>query len=619
MGKLIKWLIGLIGAVALLVVIAVIVLPMVIDPNDYKGDIAKAVREQTGRELTISEPLKLSVFPWLGIDAGGVSLSNAPGFGEAPFASLGALELRVKLLPLFSGKLQVDTVVVQDLTLNLARDARGATNWEGLSGKDKGKVDAKQEKAGERRDLALDVQGVEVRNARLVWDDRQAKSRYELKDLNLTTGAFAAGSTSPVTLAFALDGGEQGVKVSVDLEGTLTVREDLLGYAVPDLALQIKAAGAGLPEPLKVDARAALAADMAAERVALSKLVAKFDESTLSGNIDIDSFAGPAMQVRLKLDQIDLDRYLPAPAEGKSGDTKPVAAQQPGKPAGDDPLAGLRGLVLDGQIDVGKLKVKNLNVSDIKVTVKAKDGVLRADPLQALLYDGKLSGRVELDARNKTPRISVRNMLAGVQAGPLLKDLTGKDKVTGKGDVEADLRMSGLDDAAIRRSLNGTARIAFADGAIKGVNIAQLIRQAQAKLAGTTVPDGPQQTDFSELTGSARIVNGVLDNQDLSAKSPLLRVAGKGQVDLPAERIDYRLTAELVKSLEGQGGAGIKDVAGLPIPVRITGALADPKFAVDLESVVHSKVKEQAKQKIEQVIQDKAGDKVKGLLKGFGL
>lgn len=617
MGKIVKWLVGIIGVLALLIVVAVIVLPMVIDPNDYKDDIAKAVREQTGRELTMTEPLQLSVFPWLGINAGGVSLSNAPGFGKEPFASLGALELRVKLLPLLSRKVQVDTVVLQDLTLNLARNAAGVANWEGLGGKDNASRPSEDNDTGSRRDVSLDIEGIKVQNARVVWDDRQAKSRYVLKDLNLSTGAFAAGSSSPISIDFALDTGEQGAQVAVKLDGTVTVRDDLKGYTMPDLKLVVNAEGGPLPAPLKIDTRAALSADLAAERVALSKLVAKFDESTLTGNIDVDSFAGPAMQVRLDLDQIDLDRYMTA-TDSKAPASESTAAQGSSKPA-DDPLSGLRGLELDGQVDVGKLKVKNLNITDIKITLKAKDGVLRADPLQALLYDGKLSGRVELDARNKTPRVAVRNTLKGVQAGPLLKDLTGKDRLTGKGDVETDLRMAGLDDASIRRTLNGTARIAFADGAIRGINIARLIRQAQAALNGTTVPDGPEQTDFSELSGSARIVNGVIDNQDLSAKSPLLRIAGKGQVDLPADRIDYRLTAELVKSLEGQGGAGMQDIAGLPIPVKIQGALADPKFAVDLQSVLQSKVKEQAKQKIEEAIQDKAGDKVKGLLKGFGL
>jgi len=612
MGKLIKWVIGILAALLLLIVAAVIVLPMVIDPNDYKDEIVKAVRDQTGRELVIAEPMDLSVFPWLGIAAGGVSLSNAPGFGDQPFASIGALQLKVKLLPLLSRKVQVDTIVLRDLSLNMARNANGKSNWEDLGGKDKPshKEHAGKDEGGSG--MTVDIQGVEVVNARLVWDDRQAKSRYVLKDLNLTAGALSAGSTAPLALGFVLDTGEKGPLVTLDLQGTVTVRDDLRGYSMPDLALVLKGEGGDLPQPLQIDLQAKLDADLATEKVALSDLVIKLDDSTLTGNIDVDSFAGPALQVRLDLDQIDLDRYLPAAAEGEQA----KAEAKPAK-ASDDPLAGLRSLELDGQVNVGKLKVKNLTITDMKVTVRAKDGVLRADPLQALLYQGKLSGRAELDARRKTPTVAVRNNLVGIQAGPLLMDLTGKDHLTGTGEVETDLRMTGMSDREIRSSLNGTARFAFRDGAVKGVNVAQLIRQAQAALSGGSAPEGLQQTDFSELSGSARITNGLVDNQDLSAKSPLLRIGGKGQVNLPADSVDYLLTAELVKSLEGQGGA--QDITGLPIPVRIKGKLADPGYSVDLQSVLQSKVKEQAKQKIEEAIQDKAGDKVKGLLKGFGL
>jgi len=612
MGKFIKWVFGILAALLLLIVAAVIVLPMVIDPNDYKDEIVKAVRDQTGRELVIAEPMDLSVFPWLGIAAGGVSLSNAPGFGDQPFASIGALQLKVKLLPLLSRKVQVDTIVLRDLSLNMARNANGKSNWEDLGGKDK---PSHKEHAGKGEGgpgMTVDIQGVEVVNARLVWDDRQAKSRYVLKDLNLTAGALSAGSTAPLAMGFVLDTGEKGPLVTLDLKGTVTVRDDLRGYSMPDLALVLKGEGGDLPQPLQIDLQAKLDADLAAEKVALSGLVIKLDDSTLTGNIDVGSFAGPALQVRLDLDQIDLDRYLPAAAEGEQA----KAEAKPAK-ASDDPLAGLRSLELDGQVNVGKLKVKNLTITDMKVTVRAKDGVLRADPLQALLYQGKLSGRAELDARRKTPTVAVRNNLVGIQAGPLLMDLTGKDHLTGTGEVETDLRMTGMSDREIRNSLNGTARFAFRDGAVKGVNVAQLIRQAQAALSGGSAPEGLQQTDFSELSGSTRITNGVVDNQDLSAKSPLLRIGGKGQVNLPADSVDYLLTAELVKSLEGQGGA--QDITGLPIPVRIKGPLTDPGYSVDLQSVLQSKVKEQAKQKIEEAIQDKAGDKVKGLLKGFGL
>jgi AsmA protein len=614
MSKLIKWILGIIAALVLLIVAAVVVLPLVIDPNDYKDEIAKAVHEQTGRELVIKQPLDLSVFPWLGVSTGGVTLGNAKGFGKKPFARIGKLQLKVKVLPLFSGKLQVDTVVVKGLVLNLARKAKGRTNWDDLAGKGKGKAKAKGPAKGpDMGAFSFHVQGVKVVNARVVWNDRQAMARYVLKQVNLTTGALSAGGTTPITLRFVLNTGKKGPVVDVDLKGKLQVRDDLMGYRMPNLALKVKGHGGDLPRPLQLTLQSAVNADLAAEKVALTKLKAKVDDSTLTGRINIGAFAGPALQMRLTLDQIDLDRYLPGTEQkGKKAPAKTAA------PAGD-PLAPLRTLELDGRIDIGKLKVKNLHIRKIKLTVKSKDGVLQVDPLQALLYKGKLSGRAELDARRKTPRIAVRNHLVKVQAGPLLKDLTGKDRLTGTGEVHSNLRMRGMTEQAIRNSLNGTARFTFRDGAVKGINVANLIRQAQAKLSGGKVPDQPQQTDFSELSGSAKITKGIVKNQDLAAKSPLLRVAGKGRVNLPKNRVNYLLTTELVKTLEGQGGKGAQDLTGVPIPVRIKGDLANPSYSVDLQSVFKSKVQDEVKKKLESSIQDKSGDKLKGLTNGFGL
>jgi len=63
MGKLIKIIVGLL----LLIVVAVVVAPLVIDPNDYREQIQSAVKNKTGRDLLINGDLSLSVFPWVGV------------------------------------------------------------------------------------------------------------------------------------------------------------------------------------------------------------------------------------------------------------------------------------------------------------------------------------------------------------------------------------------------------------------------------------------------------------------------------------------------------------------------------------------------------------------------
>jgi AsmA protein len=243
----------------------------------------------------------------------------------------------------------------------------------------------------------------------------------------------------------------------------------------------------------------------------------------------------------------------------------------------------------------------------------------------ASLYEGTFKGSVVLDAKGKTPKVSANQALTGIQIGPLLRDVVGEDRLVGEGEIYADVGVVGLSEPEIRRSLNGTARFAFTDGAFKGVNIAQLVRQGSATLGlgGAGNDTGtPGQTDFTELSGSFKMTKGIINNQDLRAQSPLLRIEGKGTVDLPQDTVDYLVVTTLVNSLEGQGGRGRDELAGIPIPVRVTGPLTQPTYRPDLEAALTAKAKAQLeekqqeiRQRAEEKIQDKVGDALRGLFR----
>ena len=235
------------------------------------------------------------------------------------------------------------------------------------------------------------------------------------------------------------------------------------------------------------------------------------------------------------------------------------------------------------------------------------------------MYQGQYTGDITIDARKDTPSIAINERMAGIQAGPLLKDLTGKDTVLGKGDLAAKLTARGNTPEAMKRTLNGNVSFDFTDGAVKGVNIASLIRTAQAKLQGKPAPTDsePNQTDFAELRGTAKVANGVIHNNDLTMKSPLLRITGEGKAGLPDESIDYLMTTKIVGSLEGQGGKALKELKGVAIPIRIGGTFSKPTWTPDLGAAVGDAVKEKAKKEIEKKSQELLKDKLDGdLLKG---
>jgi len=356
--------------------------------------------------------------------------------------------------------------------------------------------------------------------------------------------------------------------------------------------------------------------------LAASSLNLLLDDTRIDGTARVDSFAKPAIRFALMVDRIDIDRYLPPESGGETAG-QPAAGEAAGGAGGVPlPLDALRSLNLDGKLEIGKLTAFNLKSSDVVLQVKANNGLLRLNPLGASLYAGQYSGDITLDARKDTPRFSIDEKVSGVQAGPLLQDLSGQDRVQGKADVTARLTGSGVSADAIKQTLNGTTSFSFTEGTVKGVNIAALIRKAQAKLKGQLAPqEQPNQTDFSVMQGSARVTNGLVSNDDLLLQSPLLRISGKGQVSLPAETIDYTLTTKLVGSLEGQGGKSLKELKGVSIPVRVGGTFSKPTYAPDVGGALKEAAKARVEEKVEeqkQKLQEKLGDELQDkLLKGL--
>ncbi len=621
-----KWFGAVVGVIVLLIVSAAILLPLVIDPNDQKPAIVAQVKERTGRDLRIDGDIELSVFPWIAVELGRVELGNAAGFDNPVFASTDRISIRVKLLPLLSKRLEMGTVTVHGLTLNLARDARGRSNWDDLAeaGGDAGGADrpapsVSPGSSGASAAFVLAVGGLDIKDANLSWDDASRGQRFEINNLSIQTGAIRAGEPVDLKLALDLQVGEPAISGRIAAEGTLGYDQAGRIVRVKDFVVESEFAGEQLPGGRT---RIALAADLQADiggkpnQLTVKPLTIRLDDSTLTGELAVLDIESQALRFELALDAIDVDRYLLP--EKKPANAAPAVATPGTAAAGasEVPNEALRRLDVTGRMKIGKLKVANLNLTDVELSVKAKDGLIKLNPIAASLYNGTYRGDIRVDARGRSPRITVDENLIGVLVGPLLKDLRGRERITGVANVNVAMRTIGATAEEVKKSLNGTARFAFTDGAINGVNVARMIREAYAGIKGTQLPpeDVEQKTDFSELRGSMRIKNGIATNNDFTAMTPLLRIDGRGTANLPAETVDYRVKATLVKTLEGQGGAELKDLVGIPIPIRVTGSFAEPQYALDTQALAEAL----AKSKVQDLIDEKIGDDaVKGLLKGL--
>ena len=194
----------------------------------------------------------------------------------------------------------------------------------------------------------------------------------------------------------------------------------------------------------------------------------------------------------------------------------------------------------------------------------------------------------------------------------MLKDALNNDLLEGRGSVALDVQTGGATVSAMKKALSGNASLALRDSSLKGVNLAELLRKARS-LRGSNPPveQGTlpaERTDFTELGASFVIRNGVAHNDDLSAKSPLLRLAGSGDVDIGANSIDYLIKASVVASSGGQGGKELAELRGVTVPVKVTGPLDAPRFRADLRATVGDAVRQRAEDKLKERVQDRLKD-----------
>ncbi|MBS0309248.1 MAG: AsmA family protein [Proteobacteria bacterium] len=423
--------------------------------------------------------------------------------------------------------------------------------------------------------------------------------------------------TSP-QLKLALSGKQGATAIDGKLTTPLTAnfKNQVIDLSAIDAVFALPNPGGG---SLKLNAAGNVRADLGKQNVAAA-LKGKLDESSFDAKFGLTTFAKPAYNFDIDIDRIDADRYQGKPAEGKSAAGGEASTAQASAPID---LSALQGLRANGTLKVGALKAVNLKLANVRADIRAADGVVSVSPLTAGLYGGSASGALSAGG-GKAPHFSVRQTLSGINVGPLLKDAIGKEPIEGRGNVSLDIKTAGATIVQIKKALAGNAKLELRDGALHGVNIAQTIRNAKAKLGELRGNPAPQngtagaaeKTDFSEMSASFQVADGVAHNEDLNMKSPLLRVGGKGDIDIGNDRLDYLVQATIVSNLQGQGGPELQAMKGLTIPVRLSGPFSAIGYSVDFQGLIKGLAQQKIDEKKDE-IKAKAREQIQDKLKGL--
>ncbi|GAA5171688.1 AsmA family protein [Modicisalibacter zincidurans] len=383
-----------------------------------------------------------------------------------------------------------------------------------------------------------------------------------------------------------------------------------------------------------------------ASRVTLSNLTLRVDDTTLSGQLGL-GLDGDSLSFDLKGDQLDLDGYLPPPSEAPaSGDEATasfemigvgdVAAAETSSEAAElVPASTLRGLDLDGRLAFDTLIAKGLTLIDPALTVTGSGGQLALEHFDARLYDGTAHLEGTLDVREAPIRWTFSERLDGVQVVPLVEDYTGEPSpLRGRLTLAGDFTSQTNSAATLLRNLNGRADFQIDDGAVFNVNVPQELCTAVAALEGeSTSREWSTDTRFDQLKGSARVVDGVLNNDDLLITVPGIELTGNGDVNLASQRFDYDVQARFVDTADAACDVNPR-LERIPLPVRCEGQLSgDPRqwctfdrqaFQRSLAELAKGELKNQAAEKLSEKIQEKLGgeesakelrDAIRGLLK----
>jgi AsmA protein len=600
---------ALLGALVLTVALFFVFFPKQAAAREAERRIEAA----TGRDLSLGDDISVSFWPALGFSVDAVALSNPEGFAaDQAFIAADRIVFAVDALALLRGAIEVKQLIFERAQMRLQAKADGAVNWAFPTEQSAPSAETTIE------DLRLD--DVRLVNSVVSFQGAEgAPLTFQNVDVSLALQSLDA----PAHLQAALD--YRGERLSID--STIALPRAILAKGQTPLSARLESGPliASLDGSFDV-ATGALAGKLEANGASVRRLLAWFgspmgegggfgafriaahmaragEQTALTGasfSLDAINASGALTLLNqesgrlrvsgaLNIANLDVNPYLPAPTQGDQ------AGAQVNTAWSNAPLdlRGLRALDANLNLTLGALKFQRMSFADVALNLRVANGAADARLSRIALYQGAGAARLIADGSGATARVAVELDARDIQAEPLLTDAIGFNKIAGRGRLVVSLIGGGASQAALMRSLNGTASFNFNDGQWKGVNLAQVARTVQAALTGAAAGDGGA-TDFAELAASFRVANGVAVTDDLRLLNPFVRLDGAGLIDIGGQSIDMRIAPRAVRSAQGQGGDA--SLQGLGVPFRASGPWANVKFAPALGDLVQNELRTRAQE-----------------------
>lgn len=637
----------------LIVVLVVAGFVYTFDANQYKEEISQVIEELTSRPVTISGDVEISVYPWIGVKLNDMTFKNNAGFSKSNFATIGQFDISIKIIPLLKKHLDIDKLVLHRLSVDFERNASGENNWAGFADSDA------DENIGSKFGLAgLVIGGIEMSDANFTWFDVATNKRFEISRIGLDTEKVIIGQPLPIDLKAYIKSNQPEWQSAISVKTNLEFTDDALVFNASDIKLKAKAifpdsnidafsfamvsdgvinlhdnkaklnktrfslfglimsgtfdvdnifSVPTIQGPLKVKNFSAdklakyfkidvpvMANDQSLKNISLTTLFktdfdniylddlfASVDESRVNGFVHVSASDQVVVRYDLDVDKIALHDYMVVDESTKGEVVLPLDL--------------IRSTDLEGLLDVEKVTVDDIELTELHIDSNIKDGIVKANPITMWVGESELKAAMVLDARS-TPlgqfTVIVNNVDAKAGVNPLLLSIMGNDDLflEGVANVDINIKTKGTTVSDLKSLAKGTVKIAMAKTIVHGIDLDHASRSIVADYANKNkfrtrksyVPEyrPNHETEFSSLNATFKIAGGKLLNKDLSLISEKVDITGSGSIDFINRKLDYHTVIDIkVKSR-----VDIRDkLRDHPMEYHVQGAFKDIKTTFEID------------------------------------
>jgi len=665
MKKLFKWLLRIFLTLLILVIVAAVVLPLIIDPNDYKQDIEERIQAQIGRPAHLNGEIKWSVFPWLALTFNDVSIDNAKGFKGKNLAEIQQLSARVKILPLIKKDIEIGKVSIDKAVFNLQVSKSGMSNWQSILDS----LDSDQSSESSTSSGTLSIEGIGLSDIEVNYTDAQSNTHAIISKLALNTGKLNTQSSVDIDIDLHINVPDTGLDLdfSTDIIATnlLTNKPIQLDVNELNLAGQLSSEG-----HIRLDISLEQVGKINLDNDTLSfpEISINVGDANITSNVSAKNISGNMhLSGSYKLATFDMNKFLteltgtPVVSSDAFDDfsssgqwsligehlkiDKLVVLFDKSKITGNadikdlDKLTGtfnihINSLNIDdflgdeesstatsqnddsdinfgqltGNIKIDSLLASGTKMQNISIKVKTSGAKLVMDPVKADFYQGHLITAIKVDTKAKSNKVIVEHKMSKIQAGPLLTDLAGSQLLTGIGNLNIDINIDEPFSEVPLKTAHGHIDYRLGNGAIYGVDVFGMMQKGLSLLYPEVKKiddDGIKKTSFAEMRLLADIDKGIITTKVLKIESPYLKITGDLTIDLINMKIDGTIQPVLLEIPEQLVSDKYKKLLNLPIPVSLSGSLLEPKIYIDPKKLLLATQKKRI---------DKEKDKLKGKL-----